>query len=110
MGNLNTKSVISEQNNLKRIKSNLDKKPTKKHISSKMRQMVWSLNMGPPKAIPCPCCEYTKIDPFNFECGHIKAESKGGETTIKNLKPICSQCNKSMGTKDLNQFKKSLRI
>jgi 5-methylcytosine-specific restriction endonuclease McrA len=37
------------------------------------------------------------ITPFDFECGHNIPESKGGETVVENLRPICSLCNKSMG-------------
>ena len=36
------------------------------------------------------------ISVFNFECGHNIPFSKGGETTLENLRPICSNCNKSM--------------
>lgn len=39
------------------------------------------------------------INPFTFEVGHNIPESKGGKTTIENLRPICSQCNKSMGNR-----------
>ena len=41
---------------------------------------------------------------MNFECGHIIPESKGGETTQDNLLPICGLCNKSMATKNMNEF------
>ena len=35
---------------------------------------------------------------MSFHCGHIIAEAKGGETIVSNLKPICQNCNSSMGT------------
>ena len=43
---------------------------------------------------------------MNFECGHIVSVKEGGETNIENLLPICSSCNKSMGTENLMVFKK----
>ncbi|NDG68463.1 MAG: hypothetical protein EB135_03170, partial [Proteobacteria bacterium] len=39
-----------------------------------------------------------------FECGHIIAEAKGGETSLENLRPICSTCNKSMKTINMNDY------
>ena len=40
----------------------------------------------------------------SWEAGHNIAESKGGKTNVKNLRPICSQCNKSMGTRSITEF------
>jgi 5-methylcytosine-specific restriction endonuclease McrA len=37
------------------------------------------------------------ITPFTFQCGHNVPESKGGQTDISNLRPICANCNMSMG-------------
>jgi len=42
----------------------------------------------------------------DFHCGHVIAEAKGGETVIENLRPICKKCNLSMGTDNLNDFRK----
>jgi hypothetical protein len=30
----------------------------------------------------------------------------GGQTNVKNLRPICAQCNLSMGSMNMNEFKK----
>ena len=40
----------------------------------------------------------------NFECGHVIAHKNGGNINIENLRPICSCCNKSMGTMNMNDF------
>ena len=48
----------------------------------------------------CFCCQ-DEIDSKHFECGHVIAKSKGGDTSIDNLRPVCSLCNKSMGTKNM---------
>ncbi len=64
-----------------------------------MREQVWLLYFGD-KHFKHKCyvewCE-NRITPFTFEVGHNIPESKGGETNIDNLRPICSKCNKSMG-------------
>lgn len=82
----------------------------KKHIPHALRSQIWSFYIGLEKGtVPCFCCEDNKITPFNFECGHVVAESKGGPTDVANLRPICSTCNKSMQTKNLFEFKLMLR-
>ena len=83
---------------------------SKRHIPHALRTQVWSFYIGLEKGtVPCFCCEDNKITPFNFECGHVVAESKGGPTDVANLRPICSTCNKSMQTKNLFEFKLMLR-
>ena len=54
----------------------------------------------------CFCCQAEKVDARSFQCGHVIAESKGGDLTIKNLRPICQPCNSSMGTRSMNEFTK----
>ena len=46
---------------------------------------------------------------MSFNCGHIIAEANGGETIVSNLKPKCQNCNSSMGTKNMENFMKSLQ-
>ena len=46
---------------------------------------------------------------MSFNCGHIVAEANGGDTIVSNLKPICQNCNSSMGTKNMKEFMKSLK-
>jgi 5-methylcytosine-specific restriction endonuclease McrA len=90
-------------------KSPQTEKTRKDFISKQLRIDVWNkyigLNMGETK---CLCCGIFKIQQLNFECGHIIAESLGGPTTVDNLLPICGSCNKSMGIKNLYEFKKIL--
>jgi 5-methylcytosine-specific restriction endonuclease McrA len=67
-------------------------------VSASLKQNVW-LAYNKDK-FNCKCyvewCQNI-ITPFNFEAGHDIPYSKGGETTIDNLIPICGPCNKSMG-------------
>lgn len=46
----------------------------------------------------------TEIQINNFEIGHVISVSKGGDNKIVNLRPVCSLCNKSMGSANLNTF------
>jgi hypothetical protein len=39
------------------------------------------------------------INVFNYQVGHDIPESKGGTLDLSNLKPICGNCNLSMGNK-----------
>jgi 5-methylcytosine-specific restriction endonuclease McrA len=90
------------------IPNPVKRKYTKKSISATMRRKVWDEYIG--KKIgeaKCLCCKMTDITQLTFHCGHIIPECKGGELTLSNLKPICSSCNSSMGTINMNDFMKT---
>ena len=74
------------------------KKYKKKKIPKALKQQVWLETYG--KTFEKSCyinwCNNT-INCFTFDCGHNIPESKGGETNISNLKPICRNCNLGMG-------------
>jgi len=93
----------------RKTKSDLEEKSTKKGISSTLKRLVWNRNIGEEigKA-KCSCCKSTDITQTSFHCGHVVAESKGGPTQVNNLKPICQNCNSSMGTRDMTDFMKTL--
>ena len=83
-------------------------KNKKQPISSTLKRLVWNKYIGEEIGkSKCTCCSVTDITQLSFHCGHIIAEANGGETTVSNLKPICQNCNSSMGTKDMNIFMKS---
>jgi len=92
------------------IINNNEKKKKKKSISATVKRLVWNTNIGEDigKA-KCLCCNSTDITQMSFNCGHIIAEANGGETIVSNLKPICQNCNSSMGTKNMHDFMKSLK-
>ena len=58
-------------------------------------------NIGKSK---CYCCKLTDITQLSFHCGHIISEKNGGKVDINNLRPICQNCNSSMGTTNMNDF------
>ena len=87
-----------------------DKKKKKKPISATIKRLVWNTHIGEEVGkAKCMCCKATDITQMSFNCGHIIAEANGGETIVSNLKPICQNCNSSMGTKNMEDFMKSLK-
>jgi ribosomal protein S27E len=85
------------------------KKYKKKRILMSVRNRVWTETFGDTSDGNCVICG-TIIHKDSFECGHIIAESKGGTTTINNLKAICSTCNKSIGARNMDEFMKSYKM
>ena len=69
----------------------------KKTIPKALKEQVWLKWCG--RVIEHKCtvkwCS-NKITVFDWEAGHNIPESKGGETVLENLQPLCSRCNKSM--------------
>jgi 5-methylcytosine-specific restriction endonuclease McrA len=90
------------------IENQKQKEKKKKYISATLKRLVWNKWIGEDigKA-KCLCCNVTAITQLSFHAGHIIAESNGGETNVSNLKPICQNCNSSMGTKNMIDFMKS---
>lgn len=80
------------------------KKTTKQKIAHVAKNKVWDKYIGKEKGIgECYCCK-KEIDSKHFECGHIVAEANGGSMEIDNLRPVCDECNKSIGTQNMNNF------
>lgn len=66
-------------------------------IPKALREQVWRTHIGSKYESKCTIVWCTnKITPFDYEVGHNIPHSKGGSSTIDNLRPICSRCNKSM--------------
>lgn len=79
----------------------------KTKIPSAVKKLVWNTNLGEELGkAKCYCCKSTDITQTSFHCGHVIAESKGGRSIVSNLKPICQNCNSSMGVNDMNDFMK----
>ena len=85
---------------MRKIYKKKEKKEKKQSIPKALREQLWIRNCG--KTFEHKCyvewCENT-ITVFDFHVGHDKPESKGGNLTLDNLKPLCSRCNLSMGNK-----------
>ncbi len=73
---------------------------TKAPIPRSLKNAVWVAHCGEVFNAKCAVAWCTNVmTPFDFEAGHNIPESKGGGTALENLRPICSQCNKSMGNR-----------
>lgn len=74
-------------------------------ITPKLRENVWNCKST---SQSCYCCG-DEITVQNFECGHVIPVSLGGSTNLTNLRPICRQCNSSMGCQNLEEYKTLLQ-
>jgi hypothetical protein len=66
-------------------------------IPKALREQVWIKKLGKTFSAKCstPWCK-NMMTVFDFQCGHDIPESKGGDTILENLIPICTRCNLSM--------------
>lgn len=74
-------------------------------ITKRHREYVWKRDIGNSKIGRCYVCGY-EIKDDNFETGHVIAKINGGSNNVNNLRAICIPCNRSMGTMNLEDFKK----
>jgi hypothetical protein len=87
-------------------------KNQKKTISPKLRIQVWQKEFGDKDENICPffMCQNMINNGLNgFHCGHIISEFNGGETSLDNLRPICSKCNCKMGSVNWNDFERKCK-
>ena len=85
-----------------------EKNKRKKSIPKTLRKQVWKSYNKEESSALCFCCKLNKIDYMDpWECGHVISEYNGGSLNIDNLRPICSSCNKSMGTQNMNTYIKT---
>lgn len=85
-------------------------KYVKKKIPQALRNSVWVTYMGKVYIGKCFCCGTEEISHANFACGHVQSEKNGGSTSLENLRPVCVSCNSSMGTIDMEEFKKTFGL
>lgn len=80
--------------------------PAKRRLMPKnVRMDVWSKFMGKVWEGDCVVCGRV-IDCTEFHVGHVVAHARGGTDHVDNLRPICAPCNTSMGTQDLDEYRK----
>jgi len=94
-----TKEIVE----LSIIKKNKMKK--KLAIPKKLRDDCWNKLIGKSIAgVYCLVCNLEKIYMNKFDAGHITSEKNGGLLILENLLPICSGCNKSMGSNNMTNW------
>lgn len=77
----------------------------KRSIPAALKRKVWYTYIGEEHGNGrCYCCQTSIIHQLSFHCGHVLSEKNGGELTLQNLRPICQNCNSSMGTMNMNEF------
>ena len=82
------------------------KKKYRESIPKVVKDRLWDTTFGETAGQgKCEVCGII-INSKRFEAGHVISVYNGGDTTIQNLRCICSTCNKSMGTMNLEVFKK----
>tara|TARA_Y100000590_G_scaffold464904_2_gene635580 strand:+ start:1385 stop:1933 length:549 start_codon:yes stop_codon:yes gene_type:complete len=76
----------------------------RKNIPKKLRKEVWLKYMGKVYEGKCyvnqkggPCTNIINVL-GDWHCGHNIAHKYGGRTVVKNLRPICSECNIGMSS------------
>jgi len=104
------KSIIHDKTGVEVKK---DKKlNSKKKIGIVLKRRVWKHHIGNDKAqVKCLCCrENTLSQGGGWEAGHVIStadllnQGKEDDISIDNLRPICSPCNKSMGSQNMNDY------
>jgi hypothetical protein len=72
-----------------------------------LKLQIWDFYIGNKiGSARCMCCNVNEILLAIYEAGHIIPESKGGDTNLQNLMPICPDCNRSMGANNMQDFMK----
>ena len=84
-------------------------KPRRATIPRVVQLAVWEKYIGTITRGACFVCERAPITILtNVEYGHVVAVADGGNDSIDNLRPICSACNRAMGTRNLLEYKDML--
>jgi hypothetical protein len=98
------KRFIGTPNTLGTTKQSIPKNK-KKAIPATVKRIVWNRYIGEHigKA-KCMCCKVTDITQLSFHCGHVVSEANGGKVEVPNLRPICQNCNSSMGKINMDEF------
>lgn len=95
------------------VKRKTGKKPVKfkvkrkKKIPKSVKIGSWNRYIGKTHGeVLCIICNNHSITQSNFEAGHILSEKNGGDCSIDNIIPICSNCNKSVGILHMDEYVK----
>jgi hypothetical protein len=98
----NVTEEIKEEN---KVETSVQQPYKKKAIPKSLKMLVWHTYIGKEVGLAkCLCCKNKEITQMDFDCGHVVAESRGGVTTVNNMRPICAKCNRSMKAMNMNDF------
>lgn len=83
-------------------------KKSKESITPYKKKKVWEKEFNDAETGICPISFCNTVlnngRNKNWDCGHIISEYNEGATEPNNLRPICKNCNCSMGSKDWNVY------
>jgi len=78
---------------------------SKKKIPKKIKNDSWDKYIGKQFGESlCLCCTHSVICQKEFTAGHVRSEFNGGIITVNNIIPICSACNLSMATQNMDEY------
>tara|TARA_B100000427_G_C15383219_1_gene539886 strand:- start:102 stop:449 length:348 start_codon:yes stop_codon:yes gene_type:complete len=79
----------------------MNSKMKKISIPKRVREIVWKKYIGKKWRGKCSVswCDNKFSVLSAWHVGHNKPESKGGDLSIDNLRPICAECNLGMGNR-----------
>ena len=84
---------------------------------NQMKNLVWdtyapcdSVSGQPSKHMCCFSCKTTQIvrDTINWHLGHVNAKRYGGYYNVENLRPVCTDCNSKMKTRNMYEYMESM--
>jgi len=83
-----------------------EKVQKRKNLPKQIQDLVWTKYEPPNSTIGiCYCCKGDiRLVPRTYECGHVISRYNGGSDYISNLRPICLSCNRSMGTRNMDEY------
>jgi len=94
-----------DENSIFPVNLEIVEKFYRKTIPKSLRRELWKNHFGERFNGSCFVCK-ERIKKDSFEAGHVIAVSEGGENKLENLRPICKLCNRSMGSMNLEEFKR----
>lgn len=80
------------------------KKEKRAGIPKGIKNKTWENEFGDDGNGNCFVCD-SKMTKNKFECGHIISDALGGKMEVENMKPICFDCNRGMGPRNLIEYK-----
>lgn len=81
------------------------RKSKRKTIPKAVKNQLWRQYFADSMKGRCFCCQGEINALEGWEAGHVQAVAHGGSDSIDNLRPVCSTCNKSMGTMNMDEYK-----
>jgi hypothetical protein len=82
-----------------------DTRNPRKSIPKSVRDECYKNEFGDAFEGTCYCCHAQFARDGEWEAGHITSWASGGSDDIINLRPICRACNRSMGIRNMEEFK-----